>query len=226
MVYEFVTSFLLGLATPLTALCVIPLYPGFIAYLSKQLKDDTDRKTYALFGFIVVLGVITFMLVLGLVFTTIIQASLTNVIEYISPLAFILLGVISLAMIFDINFQKYIGFDESNIPEFSNPLFNGFSFGFFFGAILIPCNPAFIATFFARAFLFETPFTSLMNFLFFGLGIGFPLMVFTLISSRKSSEILKILQKHEKLVYKGSGILMLSISLYYLINVFKIIPGI
>ncbi len=218
---EFVTSFLLGLATPLTALCVIPLYPSFISYLSKQLDEDASQKTYAFFGLLVVAGVISFMLAMGLVFTTFIQASLTSVIEIVSPLAFGILGMMSLFMIFEIDFQRYLPSKRS--PEFENPLFNAYSFGFFFGAIIIPCNPAFIATFLARAFLFKSPISSLLNFTLFGLGIGFPLMAFSMLSSAKSQEIIGFLKMHESKIYRGSGVLMLSISLYYLIKVFKVL---
>ena len=218
---EFATSFLLGLATPLTALCVIPLYPSFISYFSKQLDEDATQKTYALFGTLVVAGAISFMLALGLIFSTIIQTSLTNVIEIISPIAFGLLGLMSLAMIFDLDFQRFIA-SKSN-PEFENPLINAYSFGFFFGAIIIPCNPAFIATFFARAFLFETPISSLANFTLFGLGIGFPLMAFSILSSAKSQEIISFLQSHDSIIHRGSGLVMLTISLYYLIKVFGVL---
>jgi cytochrome c-type biogenesis protein len=218
---EFVTSFLLGLATPLTALCVIPLYPSFISYLSKQLDEDASQKTYAFFGVLVVAGVISFMLALGLIFSTFIQASLTSVIEIVSPVAFGILGLMSLAMILEIDFQSYLPSKSS--PEFENPLLNAYSFGFFFGAIIIPCNPAFIATFFARAFLFETPVSSLANFTLFGLGIGFPLMAFSLLSSTRSQEVIGFLKKHDSIIHRGSGAIMLAISLYYLIVVFNIL---
>jgi cytochrome c-type biogenesis protein len=218
---ELITSFLLGLATPLTALCVIPLYPSFISYLSKQLDGDVTQRTYALFGTLVVAGVISFMLALGLIFSTFIQASLTSVIGIVSPVAFGVLGLMSLAMIFEIDFHRYIPSKSS--PELENPLLNAYSFGFFFGAIIIPCNPAFIATFFARAFLFETPLTSLANFSLFGLGIGFPIMAFSLLSSTKSQEVIGFLKKHDSLIHRGSGLVMLTVSLYYLIVVFNVI---
>lgn len=217
---EFLSSFLLGLATPLTAVCVLPLYPGFLSYLSKQFDGTEDRRTYALFGFLVVAGVMTFMLLLGLIFSTFIQTSLTAVIEIISPIAFGLLGVFSIALILNLDFQRFI--PESKAPRFENPLANAFGFGFFFGAVIIPCNLAFIATFFARAFLFETPLTSLLNFSLFGLGIGFPLMIFSLISSTKSREVISLLQKHENLIHRGSGVVMLGISIYYLVFVFRV----
>lgn len=218
---ELSTSFLLGLATPLTALCVIPLYPSFISYLSKQLDTDTDQKTYLLFGLLVVAGVVSFMLSLGIVFSTLLQESLTSVIEIISPVAFGILGLMGLIMTLDIDFQTYI--PSKSTPEFENPLVNAYAFGFFFGAIIIPCNPAFIATFFARAFLFETPATSLLNFTSFSLGIGFPLLAFSVISQSKSKEVIKFLQNHSSIIHRGSGILMIGISLYYLIKVFNVL---
>jgi cytochrome c-type biogenesis protein len=51
---EAATSFTLGLATPLSAVCVIPLYPGFLAFLSNQ---DDDAPPIAVLGVLVALGV-------------------------------------------------------------------------------------------------------------------------------------------------------------------------
>ena len=115
MAAEFIsnisTAFVLGLLTPLTAVCVLPLYPGFLAYLSNQLSGyggKPDRKTIALFGVIITSGVILFMSLMGLIFTTILKISLTNVIEVISPVAFSILLIISLLLIFDVDIGKFI----------------------------------------------------------------------------------------------------------------------
>jgi len=34
------SSFVLGLLTPLTAVCVLPLYPGFLSFLSGKLATE------------------------------------------------------------------------------------------------------------------------------------------------------------------------------------------
>ncbi|TKJ46914.1 hypothetical protein CEE34_06445 [Candidatus Aerophobetes bacterium Ae_b3a] len=67
------TPFLLGLLTPLGAVCVLPLYLAFVASLANQLfaKRESHRLTIALFGLIMTSGVILFMLLLGLLFTTV-----------------------------------------------------------------------------------------------------------------------------------------------------------
>lgn len=218
---ELLSSFTLGLLTPLTAACVLPLYPGFLSYLSKQFEGDESQRSYALFGMLVVAGVLSFMLALGLIFSTFIQASLTSVIEIVSPIAFGILGVFSVFLILDLDFQKALPNYQG--PRFENPLANAFGFGFFFGAIIIPCNPAFIATFFARAFLFESPLTSLLNFGLFGLGIGFPLLVFSLVSAKKSQKVIGFLKTHESKINRGSGAIMLAVAIYYLVFVFNVL---
>lgn len=218
---ELFSSFTLGLLTPLTAACVLPLYPGFLSYLSKQFEGDESRRLYALFGLTVVSGVISFMLLLGILFTTFLQSSLTSVIQVVSPIAFGILSAASLLLIFDIDFSsRFSGFQG---PDFDIPLANAFGFGFFFGAIVLPCNPAFIATFLARAFLFQNPATSLANFLLFGLGMGFPLLFFSVASSRWSEKIIGFLKTHEKRINQVSGLIMLSVSVYYLVFVFNIL---
>lgn len=221
MTVELASSFILGLLTPLTAACVLPLYPGYVSYLSKQFSGDDSRKKYAMFGVLVVAGVLAFMLLLGLVFSALLQQSLTGVIGIVSPIAFAVLGVASIALILDLDFQSWL--PDYTGPWFENPLLNGFGFGFFFGAIIIPCNPAFISVFFARAFLFNSPASSLLNFGAFGLGIGFPLLAFSLASSNWNQRVIDFIKTHETTINRGSGVFMLVVSLYYLIFVFNVL---
>lgn len=173
-----------------------------------------------MFGFLITLGVVLFMLVLGLVFTTFFQVSLTKVIGIISPIAFGLLGLISLLLIFNVNISNLIA--KTKIPSSKNPTLNALLYGFFFGAIVIPCNPAFIAAFFARALLFENFFSSMANFILFGFGLGFPLLAFSLLSVNWSQKIIGFLSKHSRKINLVAGIIMLWISLYYLTSVFSI----
>jgi cytochrome c-type biogenesis protein len=161
------------------------------------------------------------MLGLGLIFTTILNTSLTIVTEIVSPIAFAILGIISLFLIFNINFETYLPSFRS--PRFKDPLKNAFSFGFFFGAIVLPCNPGYIAVFLAEATLFSSPVSSLGNFLLFGIGMGAPLFAFTVLSAGKSQKIIGFLKHHEKRINQVSGLIMLAISLYYLVYVFEIV---
>jgi len=197
LLVDFFTSFVLGLLTPLTAVCVLPLYPAFLAFLSNKFsQEDANKKTYALFGVVIVLGVLVFMILLGLLFTTILQKSLTNVIGIVSPIAFGILGIISIFLIFNFDFSRFL--PKINVKTSDNPLKSAFVFGFFFGAIVIPCNPGFIAAFFARALLIDNFVSSMVSFLSFGLGLGAPLLVFSLASAQWSSSIIGFLTRHKR----------------------------
>lgn len=215
-------AFILGLLTPLTAACVLPLYPGFLVYLSNQLSGKAhNRKTIALFGLIVTFGVVLFMTLFGLVFTTILKVSLTNVIEIISPIAFGILVIISLLLIFNIDIGRFI--PRTQTPAAKNPMLNALLFGFFFGAIVIPCNPLFIAVLFTRTVSTIDFLGNILRFLFFGIGMGFPLLIFSLISTASSSAIIGFLLKHKRSINFTAGVIMLTISSYYLIFVFSIL---
>jgi cytochrome c-type biogenesis protein len=218
---EIFTSFVLGLLTPIGAVCVLPLYPGFLAYLANKLSPKTEKKTFIYLGSLVVLGVITFMLLLGLVFTTFLQVSLTNVVGIVSPIAFFILAVISLLLIFDVDVGRFLPQIQS--PSVKNPLLSAFAYGFFFGAIVIPCNPSFIAILFTRSLLMSNFFVNIMNFLFFGFGIGFPLLLLSLVSASRGQQLIDFLTKYKRKINLIAGIIMLSISIYYLVFVFRII---
>ena len=59
------SSLLLGILTPLTAVCVIPLYPGFISFLSGNMTvEDHRRGRPVALGALVMTGVVVFMILL------------------------------------------------------------------------------------------------------------------------------------------------------------------
>lgn len=213
------SSFALGLATPLTAVCVLPLYPSFLAYLSNQREA---RLPISLLALLVAGGVLTFMLALGLVFTTLLESSLTRVVGVVSPLAFGLLGVGSLLLLADVELSHLL--PAVDPPQSTHPVASAFGYGFFFGAIVVPCNPGFIAVFFARAFLFSDPAGSLLNFLAFGAGIAAPLVGLAVVSDRWQSRVLRTLTGHQSLVNRVTGAVMLAVSVYYLVFVFGVVP--
>ena len=219
--FIFSEAFILGLLTPLTAACVLPLYPGFLVYLSNQLSGkEANRNTIALFGLIITAGIVVFMLLLGLIFTTILQVALTSVIEIVSPIAFGILIIISILLIVDIDVARYLPRTEA--PLSTNPLLNAFVFGFFFGAIVVPCNPPFIAVLFTRTLSTIGFVENVLRFIMFGIGMAFPLLVFSLISTASSNAIINYLTKHKRAINFTGGIIMLIISVYYLVVVFRI----
>lgn len=221
LISELGAAFVLGLLTPLGAVCVLPLYPGFLVYLTSQLSGkEPGRTTIIFFGIIITAGVILFMVILGLIFTTILQVSLTNVISIVSPIAFGILLVISLLLIFNVDVGRLL--PKAHIPTARNPWVSAFFFGFFFGAIVVPCNPLFIAVLFTRTISTVGFLENILRFLFFGIGIGFPLLVMAALSATATDTIIGFLTRYRRAINLIAGLIMLGISLYYLLLVFRI----
>lgn len=189
---NFFTSFILGVLTPLTALCVLPLFPGFVAFLANQTRF-TGRRSMALMGLLVSAGIILFMLLLGVIFTMILEVALTSVIQIISPIAMGILVIISILLLFDVDIGKYL--PKYQGPQSKNPYVASLLFGLFFGAIILPCNPGFIAAMFAKSFVTGAlGFAgNMLHFLLFGTGMAFPLLLFSLFSLQWSKQIIRFL---------------------------------
>ncbi len=218
---ELGSAFVLGLLTPLGAVCVLPLYPGFLVYLTGQLPAArVGRRTIFLFGLIVTGGVIVFMVAVGFVFTTVLEVSLTSVIGIVSPIAFGVLFVISLLLIFNVDIGRFL--PRARSPVGRNPWLSAAVYGLFFGAIVIPCNPLFIAALFTRTVSAADFAENILRFLFFGIGIGFPLLLLAAVSGAATDKIMNFLTGHRRAINLVAGVLMLGASVYYLVFVFKI----
>jgi len=215
---QLATSYTLGLATPLSAVCVIPLYPGFLAFLSGQ---DEDAPSIAVLGGMVALGVIVFMAAVGVLFTTLLEVSLTAVVEQVSVPAFALLALLGVVLVADLHPQSRLPTVEP--PGTRYPSLSAFLYGAFFGAIVLPCNPGFISVFFARAFLFADPVASVTNFGVFGVGMATPLLAFAVVSESARNRVLDLLTSHRRAVEATTGLTLLAISVYYLLFVFEVV---
>jgi len=218
-------SFLAGLFAPIAAVCVLPLYPGFLAFLANQLRQNKtmikESRLILILGLVTTAGVISSMVLFGFVFTKLFQASLTNAIGIISPIAFGILAIISIFLLLDFDMGKL--FPKVHAPITKNPFLTSFVFGFFFGAIVLPCNPASLIVLFALSTTTTGFVLNFLNFIVFGLGMAAPLLIFAIISGAKSKKVIGFLTKKKTVINRFAGVIMLGISLYYLIFVFKIL---
>ena len=219
---NLLSTYLLGLLVPLGAVCVLPLYPGFIAFLSKRLSQMNRREGSIILGLIVTAGVITFMAIIGVVFSTFLRVSLTKVISIVSPIAFGVLAVISILLIFHIDMGRL--FRSVRVPQTKNPVPGAFLFGFFFGAIVLPCNPGMIAAFFTKSLAVSNlDFASnILNFVLFAVGMATPLLGFSILSEAVSRRVIRFLVERSGIINRVAGVLMLGVSIYYLVFVFRV----
>lgn len=207
-------SFLAGLFTPLGSVCVIPLYPGFIAFLAAKIKPGQPPWLILLLGAIVAGGVIVSMFVFGFLFVTFLYAVLSAVLDAVSMIAFSFLAVVSIFLILDVNLR--IPIPKLECKQVKNPFFAAFIFGFFFGVLVLPCNAASIVLLLALSTSAAGYVANLVNFVFFGFGMALPLILLCMFTLSRSAQVISFLSIHKREIQITAGIIMLGISLYYL----------
>jgi cytochrome c-type biogenesis protein len=218
----FVQHFWLGVLTPLSAVCVIPLYPAFIAFLTSTEDGETSRSPVVL-GVLVVAGVVAFMALVGVVYTLVLAEAVNSAVETFSPIAFWILVAIGLVLL--VNPALFSRLSTVEPPQSTYPSASAFSYGFFFGAIAIPCNPGLIAVFFSTTpILYDTQLASMIGFLSFGFGMGAPLLAFAVLAESVGGQLTRGLARHSTLVYRGTGVILIGVSAYYLLFVLPAIP--
>lgn len=213
-----IDAFFLGLATPLTAACALPLYPGFIAYLASQ---DGSTPAWQL-ALAVAAGLIAAVMTVGFVFTAVLETSLTRVVSVAGPTAHAGLLALGIALLFN-----RTPWARTNVaaPSGRTPLATAFLYGSFFAVIALPCNPAFIAYFFADL-ISQTAATALSrvsSVVSFATGMAAPLFVLALIPVDAAKAGTAWLARHESWVNRVSGAILVGIALYYLIAVFNVV---
>ncbi len=214
-------AFLAGVYAPLGSPCVIPLYPGFLAFLAGQERKGTGESgslSVTGLGVIVSLGVMTSMLIFGVVFTTVVQVSLSRFLSLVSPAAFLILAAFSILLILDADMGRYTG--GISLPRSGKPPINAFLLGLFFGIVILPCNAVAVIALLAIGTTLSGFLENLGAFLAFGTGMTLPLLAFASLSDLKSQRILLWLSSHQRVIHLLAGGVMLSISLYYLFSVF------
>src|ERR1051325_8043073 len=109
-----VISMFLGLLTT-TSPCILPLYPGFLAYLGSQ--SETNRQKYFL-GLFVLAGVLTMMLALGGLIA-LLAVPIGGVLVYLLPIADVLIFL--LVILLFAHFNPFKRLPQIQLPVFRDP---------------------------------------------------------------------------------------------------------
>jgi cytochrome c-type biogenesis protein len=229
------TSFSLGLLA-MTSPCVLPLYPGFLAYLSasaammggaemmggaQQMGDAemmggnnqaTGRvRSVRWLGFFVLGGVLVMMLALGLLIS-LLSISIGRALSIFIPLADLAILALGILLVLDINPFKSL--PQIQVPVLRHPYLNAFVYGLLYGPIALPCSGPLVVSIFALSFTAEELVGRMSVFLWFGLGFGLPLLVLSLLSGAAQKSITRTFARHGRLINLAGGLLLIGIAIY------------
>ncbi len=211
MVNLALTSIFLGLLTT-TSPCILPLYPGFLAYLSGQ--DETGGKKYFL-GLFVLAGVLTMMLALGGIIAWL-AVPVGRVLAYLLPLADVLIFILGVLLLLDYNLFKTL--PQIQVPALRDPNRMAFVYGLLYGPIALPCSGPMVVSLFVLSFTAKEAFNQLWTFLWFGFGLGIPLLVISLLSAAWQKKLTTFVAHHSRAVNIFGGLLLISVAIYDIIK--------
>jgi cytochrome c-type biogenesis protein len=202
-----ITSLFLGLLTT-TSPCILPLYPGFLAYWSGQ--DEKGRHTYLL-GLFVLAGVLTMMLALGGIIA-LLAIPVGSVLVYLLPLADLLIFILGILLLLNRNPFKTL--PQIQIPVLRHPFMNAYVYGLLYGPIALPCSGPMVVSIFALSFTVGEAFSQLWAFLWFGLGLGVPLLILSFLSAGLQRQLTTLFARHSRIVNFIGGLLLVGVAIY------------
>ena len=209
-IWTSITLGLLATASP----CVLPLYPGFLAYLSTQTSEDKPHKRYLL-GFFVLAGVLFMMLLLGGLIA-LLSLSIGEALTVVIPVSDLLILTLGILLLLDRNPFKKL--PQLQVPLLKNPYGRAFVYGLMYGPISLPCSGPLLVSIFAVSLNSAEMFSRMGTFLWFGLGFGIPLLALSFLASATARYITSWLAKHSKLINQIGGALLIGIAIYDVIQ--------
>jgi cytochrome c-type biogenesis protein len=204
------TSISLGLLAT-TSPCVLPLYPGFLAYISGGQHELGSKWSRYLLGFFVLAGVLTMMLVLGGIIA-LLSISVGRALSVIIPLADLIIIVLGVMLLANINPFKSL--PQVRVPILSHPFVNAFLYGLLYGPIALPCSGPLVVSIFALSLTVGEALSKLNIFFWFGMGFGLPLLVLSFLSGAAQRWITRQFALHARTINVLSGFLLIGVGVY------------
>lgn len=204
------TSLSLGLLAT-TSPCVLPLYPGFLAYISGRQDGLQSRTSRYFLGFFVLAGVLTMMLVLGGIIA-LLSVSVGRALSVVIPVADLIIVLLGVLLLLNINPFKRL--PQVRVPVLAHPFVNAFMYGLLYGPIALPCSGPLVVSVFALSLTAAEAFSKLNIFFWFGIGFGIPLLGLSFLSGAAQRWITRQFAVRARLINILSGLLLVGVGIY------------
>src|SRR3989344_2689318 len=175
-----IAAFIAGLFSFLSP-CVLPLIPGFLAYLSGTSLKDPNRVKMFLNSVFFVLGFASVFALLGVLFNTLLSTVSFTVQEWLSRIG----GVIIFFGLYLVGLLKLPFLEREHkfsVKKFSISYVTSFVFGAAFAVGWTPCVGAILGSVFALAI--SQPGQSFFLLLAYSLGLGLPFLLVGLFATQ------------------------------------------
>lgn len=203
---QFAQAFVLGVASAASP-CLLPLYPGFIAYLAGNSRSMAGRRAAGLLGVLVLAGVLTMMLAIGLALA-LLAIPVGPVLAWLVPMVDVVLIVLGLLLLGGRNpFERLPG---ARVPIVANPYAQAYVYGLMLGPLALPCAGAFVVALFAISIGVGDAAPRVARFLVYGLGFGLPLVALSLIAGARGQSMVRWIVARHRAIELAAGLLLVA----------------
>lgn len=209
---ELVNGFLLGNAAILTNACLLPLYPGLIAFLAGNATSGRAGRSSGWLGVLVLAGVLTMMTLIGLLLF-LLNRGFGDVLPLVLPVVYGLVIVFGGMLLLGRN--PFARLQTAQAPLLKNPYASAFVYGLLFGPMTLPCTgPIILSAFALGAGNTSELVNGLLYFLAFGIGFGWPLALLPLVALPLQRRLIGWLNQHHQLLNRASGLLLIAVGIF------------
>lgn len=206
---EYLQAFILGNAAILTNVCILPLYPGLLAYMAANANNERSQSAMKWMGLLVLMGVLTMMILVGgLLF--VLQQSFGAILPIVLPTIYgvvIFLGIIMLS-----GRNPFNRLQTVQTPVLRNPYIGAYVYGLLLGPMTLPCaGPIILSAFLLGSNSAADLADGLIYFFFFGLGFGWPLVLLPFLAVSFQRQLIGWTTRNYILLTRASGILLVAI---------------
>lgn len=209
---QWLQAFILGNTAILTNVCILPLYPGLVAFMAGNAANERAQRATKWLGLLVLLGVLSLMLVVGALLYAL-QRSFGDILPFVLPVIYavvILLGVLMLT-----GRNPFARLGTVQTPILRNPYVAAYVYGLLLGPMTLPCTgPIVVSAFLLGAGSTTALLDGLVYFFFFGLGFGWPLVLLPLLAAPLQRRFTRWTTQNYKLLTRVSGLLLVAIGLF------------
>jgi cytochrome c-type biogenesis protein len=204
---DYLASFLLGIGTAASP-CLLPLYPGFIAYLAGGGAAPASARTSGLLGLAVVAGVLTAVVLAGIV-VSLLAVPLSGLLEVLVPLTTIVLVTLGVLLLAGRN--PFVRLASVRVPVIQHPGGQAYVYGLLLGPVAIPCSGPFLIALLAISVGVADATARVGTFIVFGLGFGLPLILLALVGAARGQAVTRwIAARHDTLLRVAGALLILA----------------
>jgi len=135
-----------------------------------------------------------------------------RVLVYLLPLADLVIFLLGILLLLNRNPFKTL--PQIQIPVLRHPFMNAYVYGLLYGPIALPCSGPMVVSIFALSFTAGEAFSQLWAFLWFGLGLGVPLLILSFLSAGLQRQLTTLFARHSRIVNFIGGLLLVGVAIY------------